>query len=130
MRRILRTLCGTMVLVLLALSPGYAGPFYQSDLVCLPQFEDRGVTVIKKPSGDLYVQVTTDPPVPHEPFECQITCDPPVGTLGPAPCGKSNASGILQHIVYGLGKVAECRNPSVQVFNFTVACESGYPTPQ
>jgi hypothetical protein len=134
-----------MVLVLFALSPADARPFYQSDLICLPQFEDYGFAVILHPSGSLHVTLqTAGPPIAGEPVQCQITChnlagDIPSGTtlLGPVDCGVTKSAGKVVFRAQGLGDVvgtfgpgALCRNPTVQVFNNTIDCTSGYPTPQ
>ena len=117
MRRILLVLTGTIVLPLLALSPASARPFYQSDLICLPEFADYGFAVILHPSGDLHVTLqTAGPPLANEPVQCQITCNNdltqnPPGTvvLGPVPCGVTKSA----------GKVV-----------FRAKGTSGYPTPQ
>jgi hypothetical protein len=129
MRKILLALCGTMVLMLLALSPAYAEPFYQSNLECT--FNDSGLTVIKAQSGDFFVNLTTDPPVPGGLFfSCTITCGPGSASTGAVfSCGPSRASGILKVIVPNPLPAGQCLNPSVQVTGNQVSCQSGYTSP-
>jgi hypothetical protein len=137
MTRILLALSGMMVVVLLGLSSSDAQPFYQSDLACSFGFEtSHGTAVIKASSGDLYVRLTTDPFLPNTSFTCAIQC-----LVGPgfanAPCGLTNAAGVLTHIVPRLGTSDRlgtdvCTAPIVSVFTQVppfIFCTSGYRTP-
>jgi hypothetical protein len=140
MRRILFALCGTIVLVLLGLTPGYARPLFQSDLVCtavpptVPAQDPSGSFTSIKASGKLYVQLRTDPPLPGVgPFMCEIKC---LGVVvaGPMLCGRTGltkANGRLTILMPGLPPAFTCLNPSVEVTSGVAGfmCESGHTTP-
>src|SRR5262245_40646267 len=149
MSKILVAVSGTVVLVLLALSPAAAGGgpdlIYRSDLAC--SFNDTGFAVLTNENGDLSITVRTNPIAVGLPVFCQVTCNninytlplPGIFTLplppnsGPVPCGITNRTGTVKFRVNGLGNVGAppnaCENPSVQVFNAApggIDCTSGF----
>jgi hypothetical protein len=143
MNRMLSALGATFAVMLLALSPASANPYYYSELLCLEVFADSGYVTIQKPSGNLVGLLRTDGPKLEAGVKvtCTITCDnaPPAPRLEVSTdigkCGETNQNGVVYINAPGLGDfgpgkaVPFCRAPIVHVFDRTIECVSGYPTP-
>jgi len=106
MKKVLLTLCGAVLLMVLLTAPALAGVFYRTDMKCTGGPFTTGFATIQEPSRDLTISlfgVTSGIS-----FEAQITCfGPPGASSLVTPVGPSaGAPGKLVVRVKGLATAA------------------------
>lgn len=112
MKKVLLTLCGTLLLTALLSAPALALVDYITPMVCsvagrIGPFVPSGETRILRPSGDLYVKLFLPPGTPAE---CSIRCFG--NPVAPAPAPPVNSGAIAVGTADAAGKLV-ARVPGV-----------------